>query len=393
MASLSVSPLTIRHQRFLLNGRPVLFRGVVYQLPYTYRRDGSIFAHPPNPSNLPPHERYADRDPLNDARLADLGRDVALFRELGINALWVYMVCTGVEHGKCLRVLAEQGIYVFVGCSGGIECVNRVAPRESYTRALLETCYGVVDAFAGWGNVAGFVVANHVVNGKEHTVAAEVVRAAVRDVKGYVRMKAERAGGRRVPVGVADGEWASLQTPSVEYYAAGKREEGVDFYACTNYYWGDKMSWREAGWERLAERFASANVPVVISEYGSNVVRPRHFPETRALYGKGMKEVFSGGFVYEFFEGSNMYGLVKDEGGDLTRLDDFEQYRQGLQEMDGAAEGLAAPASTTADDNEAPFPAVSDVWRASSDVPETSPYPPRDHLHTVAAEGSGISRS
>lgn len=48
-----------------------------------------------------------------------------------------------------------------------------------------------------------------------------------------------------------------------------------------------------------------------MSEYGVNIQNPRKFEETSALYSPAMSQVFSGGCAYEFWEGSNAYGLVE----------------------------------------------------------------------------------
>lgn len=48
-----------------------------------------------------------------------------------------------------------------------------------------------------------------------------------------------------------------------------------------------------------------------MSEYGTNIPNPRLFQETAALYSPRMSQVFSGGCAYEFWQDSNMYGLVE----------------------------------------------------------------------------------
>ncbi|ETN42865.1 uncharacterized protein HMPREF1541_02023 [Cyphellophora europaea CBS 101466] len=364
MSAESTPALTIQHNRFLLNGKPLLFRGVVYQIPF---RSRAII----KPSTLPPKERYTDRDPLNDARLAELERDVELFRELGINAIWVYTVCLNVSHDRCMKLLSDNGIYVFVGCSapGVGESVNRLTPHGSYSRSLLDRYYGVVDAFAGYDNLAGFSVADHVVNNAQATKAAEVIKALVRDVKGYMRARTEKTGGRTVPVGLVDEEWAATQVPSFDYYMSGSPEERVDFYALVNFSWGLGKLQGEVKEDILVRKFSGSKVPILVAEYGANTERPRTFEETKVLYGERLCQIFSGGFAYEFFEAANRYGLVKDNGGDLTRLEDFEQYRRRLQETAGADRGLMTPGPDATEGGEALFPSVSENWLAISTLP------------------------
>lgn len=47
------------------------------------------------------------------------------------------------------------------------------------------------------------------------------------------------------------------------------------------------------------------------SEYGTNLLEPRLFQETTALYSPHMSRVFSGGCVYQFWQAANRYGLVE----------------------------------------------------------------------------------
>lgn len=78
--------------------------------------------------------------------------------------------------------------------------------------------------------------------------------------------------------------------------------------------------------------FAQAHVPVFFSEYGANVGIPRIFSETRAIYSPEMTGVFSGGFVYEFFEAPNRYGLVKptEDARVDPLLQDFHNLKSSL---------------------------------------------------------------
>jgi hypothetical protein len=60
------------------------------------------------------------------------------------------------------------------------------------------------------------------------------------------------------------------------------------------------------------ERYNGINIPIVISEYGAGdtTESPRTFAETPTIYSPEMTEIFSGGCVYQFWQGSNNYGLA-----------------------------------------------------------------------------------
>jgi hypothetical protein len=75
--------------------------------------------------------------------------------------------------------------------------------------------------------------------------------------------------------------------------------------------WAGPSNYQISGYDRLVARLQSAALPIIMSEYGVNIQNPRKFEETSALYSPAMSQVFSGGCAYEFWEGSNAYGLVE----------------------------------------------------------------------------------
>ncbi|KPI37653.1 pH-responsive protein 1 [Cyphellophora attinorum] len=374
-----VSPLSISQNRFLLDdGKIFIFRGVVYQIPS--RRRAAVQPETSDHVDSTPKFRFAKRDALNDDRYEAFARDVALFEELSINCLWIYLVAPEVSHARCMALLAEKGIYVFIGLWTPLQCINRMAPRESYNHDLLKRSYSVVNAFRGYSNVAGFVAADHVVNNVRSTVAAEVVMAVVRDVKCYMRVVADRMGGRVVPVGVADAEWAAIESPSPAFYTAGSKQQQVDFYAFTNYQcWPSTAEDGRQKWRALLGKLKAIGVPVVVSEYGNNSIEPRSFDETIQLYGDEMRAVVSGGFVYEFTQEANRYGLVVIEDGSAVKLPDFATLRAKLSEVKELlvdSESIA-PASNAGGVQD--FPPTTSEWLAGS-KPMPSPLPVEHYL-------------
>jgi hypothetical protein len=60
------------------------------------------------------------------------------------------------------------------------------------------------------------------------------------------------------------------------------------------------------------EQYQGTNVPIFMSEYGhgNTMKSPRTFNETKALYSPKMTNLFSGGCVYELWQGPNAFGLA-----------------------------------------------------------------------------------
>ncbi|CAK3921749.1 Hypothetical predicted protein [Lecanosticta acicola] len=98
------------------------------------------------------------------------------------------------------------------------------------------------------------------------------------------------------------------------------------------------------------QQYRNANIPIFFSEYGAALGgETRSFHETRALFSPEMTQVFSGGCVYEMWNGANRYGLaqlIKDgrskckkdivesrqtEFGELVLYKDFFHYKAGLE--------------------------------------------------------------
>lgn len=120
--------------------------------------------------------------------------------------------------------------------------------------------------------------------------------------------------------------------------------------------------------------FSDTDIPVFFSEYGANTVRPRVFHETTAIYSSEMTHVFSGGCVYQFYQGPNRYGIVEltqnpDGTKSLRKSSEFKTLKKRLLECN---EQPVTYGVTSSDQTEAvtrPFPMPSNSWRASSELP------------------------
>jgi hypothetical protein len=359
-------PLIIQGKRFLRDGKPFIFRGIVYQIRSRDRSRGSS----------------GPRDPLIDEQLPELSRHVDVFKDLGINALWVYTFDPSRSHDACMKLLKDNGIYVFIGCMSTTVLINRMSPLASYGGPLLERCYAIVDVASSYDHVAGIVVSQSVVNAADNTKTAEVVKALVRDVKNYTMFRSQQAGQRRLPIGIGEEQWPSMRAPSLQYHLAGHEHERVDFYACVNFSKAELLPWEQQDWHTLTKRMRPSSVPVILSEFGNNTVRPRTFDEVRTLYSPEMRAVFSGGFVYEFEEAANRYGIVKSSEDNAERLEEFFSLKQRFAEAKAVLESADDLSQGTSETRMevAPYPPVTDLWHASSNIPQDCPLSPEEYV-------------
>ena len=201
-----------------------------------------------------------------------------------------------------MQALQDAGIYVIADLSSPGDSIIRDSPTwndDLYTRYV-----SVVDNMAAYPNTLGFFAGNEVSNNASNTDASAFVKAAVRDMKAYIKTNVNRPIG----VGYATNDDAEIRTNLANYFDCGDTENSIDFWGYNIYSWCGDSSYSESGYDVRTEEFASYNVPVFFAEYGCNEVQPRKFTEVAALYGDQMNSVWSGGIVYMYFQETNDYG-------------------------------------------------------------------------------------
>lgn len=202
-------------------------------------------------------------------------------------------------------MLNDAGIYVLSDLSNPQQSINRADAQWDVD--IFNHFQQVVDSFANYTNVIGFFVGNEVTNNDTNTEASAYVKAAVRDVKQYIKDKKYRAMG----VGYAADDDASIRNQIAAYFNCGPTEESVDFFGYNVYEWCGESTFEDSGYNRILNFFKDYSVPVFFAEYGCdkpNGAAGRIFQETGALYAQNMTEVLSGGIVYEYFQEENDYG-------------------------------------------------------------------------------------
>ncbi|KAL7624142.1 hypothetical protein AAE478_005699 [Parahypoxylon ruwenzoriense] len=305
-----ITPITIDGRYFWKGEQRFLLNGVVYRKHTTFNGRGCI------------EDGYFPSDPLADDQLEDLRHSIPFFRELKLNTIFVLYIDPSKNHDAAMKLLAEAGIYVLANLSRPRRSVNHAAPFESYTAELLRTYFRAVDSIAHYDNTLGVIISHETIRDFRATTYAPVLRALTRDVKRYLALGAMmwKEGGERgvqrraTPVGISCADMPPLLKVQHDYFCAGSEEESVDFFAFDNSSWAVPSLMGTSGYDRLqaqVQLFSESPVPLFMSEYGLNVIPPRPFHETRKIYSPMMTGVFSGGIVYEFFDGFGRYGLVR----------------------------------------------------------------------------------
>nr|POE63018.1 1,3-beta-glucanosyltransferase gel3 [Quercus suber] len=244
-------------------------------------------------------------DPL--ANGAQCQQDVALMKTIGTNAIRVYHVDPTADHDACMSALADAGIYTWIDLDTFSTYIIGTDPY--WTKGQYDAYSAVMDAFAGYDNVAGFFVGNEVLNAGAQSPAAPYVKAAIRDMKAY----RDNKNYRNFLVGYSAADIAELRPNLQNYLACGDSDaERADFFSLNAYEWCGDVDFQTSGYVGLEASASDYNIPLFFSETGCNVPvsSPRSFADQAAILGPDMNENWSGAIIYEWIQEENDYGLI-----------------------------------------------------------------------------------
>ena len=242
-------------------------------------------------------------DPLADS--AGCKRDIPLLSALQTNTIRVYALDPTANHDDCMTQLQDAGIYVIADLGSPATSINRDDP--AWDDVLYTRFTSVVDTMSKYNNMIGFFAGNEVVNNATNANAMPFVKAAVRDMKAYIKQKNYRPMG----VGYAADDDATIRDQVRGYVNCGQSDTSVDFFGYNIYSWcGSDSTFETSGYSDRTKEFSTYNVPAFFAEYGCNQPAPRQFDDTPVIYSDNMTGVWSGAIVYEYFEAENDFGML-----------------------------------------------------------------------------------
>ncbi|GFF32749.1 1,3-beta-glucanosyltransferase gel1 [Aspergillus udagawae] len=356
-----ITPITVKGNAFFKGDDRFYIRGVDYQ--------------PGGSSDL--------ADPIADAN--GCKRDIAKFKELGLNTIRVYSVDNSKNHDECMNALADAGIYLVLDVNTPKYSINRSKPKESYNDVYLQYIFATVDAFAGYKNTLAFFSGNEVINDGPSSSAAPYVKAVTRDLRQYIRSRNYRS----IPVGYSAADIDTNRLQMAQYMNCGSDDERSDFFAFNDYSWCDPSSFTTSGWDQKVKNFTGYGLPLFLSEYGCNTNK-RQFQEVGSLYNTDMTGVYSGGLVYEYSQEASNYGLVEISGNNVKELSDFDALKTAFQKTSNPS----GDGNYNKTGGANPCPAKdSPNWDVDNDVLPAIPEPAKKYMTEGAGKGPGFGGS
>ncbi|PHH62654.1 hypothetical protein CDD81_6800 [Ophiocordyceps australis] len=344
-------PIEVKGSKFFYkNGTQFFIKGIAYQ------QEAAA-------STASRKTKYLD--PLADE--ASCKRDVLVLEELGINTIRTYHIDPTAKHDVCMQLLQDAGIYVISDLGEPDVSINREDPRWDVT--LFARYRKVVDELAKYPNVIGFFVGNEVSDSANTSTASVYVKAAVRDMKRYV--KENKKISRWLGFGYAANDASVIRDDIVDYFGCGPAETRIDFWGYNVYSWCGDSDIKRSHFAERAEYFRDFEAPVFFAEYGCNQIKgggaAREFKETAALYSDEISSVFSGGIVYMYFQEENDYGLIQVSNGQVTRFEAFGALKAQLRKQPKA---ISRDAYTPRTEPRS-CPPVSPIWQSHPNLPPT----------------------
>ncbi|KAF2793654.1 glycoside hydrolase family 72 protein [Melanomma pulvis-pyrius CBS 109.77] len=322
-------------------------------------------------------------DPLLD--ITSLKRDIANFKELGINTIRVYTIDNSKNHDEGMKLLDDAGIYLALDANTPDYSLNRETAatlHRSYNDVYLQNVFATIDAFADYNNLLLFFSGNEVINAKNNTNAATYIKAVTRDMKQYISNR----HSRKIPVGYSAADVAENIQQQALFFNCGTDDERSDFFAFNDYSWCDPSSFQQSGWDQKVKLYEDYSIPLFLSEFGC-ITNTREWGEIKSLYSTNMSAVYSGGLAYEYTVEPNGFGLVEvNSDGKIEPNADFDRLKKAY----AATKNPTGNGGFKENGDASQCPPEDDEWEVTSTLLPTIPEKAEAFMSNGAGQGVGL---
>ncbi|RLN50535.1 hypothetical protein BBJ28_00014066, partial [Nothophytophthora sp. Chile5] len=249
--------------------------------------------------------------------------DIEYLAQAGANAVRLYAVDPSKSHDKFMCALRAKGMYALVDLAARYftrspGCLLDAYPT-CYPAALKTRGEMIILAFAKYDNVLAFSAGNEVNNEvTDATVNAPCQKKFLRDMRAFI---GSCSSLRQIPVGVvvADPDLTKNNRElNAKYYNcrtnADDKYENAEWYGLNAYQYCDNTVTDVAnagGFQQLRTNFEqySMTIPVMLTEFGclnegfpavNGYEAQRTWRQAAWLYSTAFRQVFSGGFAFEY---------------------------------------------------------------------------------------------
>eukprot|EP01117_Protostelium_nocturnum_P016491 TRINITY_DN652_c0_g1_i4.p1 TRINITY_DN652_c0_g1~~TRINITY_DN652_c0_g1_i4.p1 ORF type:complete len:611 (+),score=170.32 TRINITY_DN652_c0_g1_i4:105-1835(+) len=254
-----------------------------------------------------PSENSATADPLSD--FDAISRDIPVFKQMNVNCIRIYQYLVTSNVQRSLQALDDAGIYVILDLYDPSDNINREDP--SWTTDFYEIMKQKIALVANAPNLLGFIAGNEVTNNVQTTPASAFVKAAIRDVKLYLKS----INRSYIPVGYAGADDANIIDNMQDFFACGDNSTHVDFYGINVYRWCSNTATFSETYLPVRDKYVDYPVPTILTEFGCIVQGDtrytREWNDVPVIFGTDMNGQFSGGIAYEYHTAASS---VRPEG-------------------------------------------------------------------------------
>ncbi|KAL8702928.1 MAG: hypothetical protein Q9201_003908 [Fulgogasparrea decipioides] len=317
-------PVEIKGSKFFYidNSSQFFLKGVVYQPIEARRNHGSVQANLASASNDTSFDDSLSQGP-------SCQRDIPFLQQLQTNVVRSYGINPSLDHDQCMHMFANAGIYAVVDLAApglAFSNANSVWDKRMYDRYTK-----VIDAMHKYTNLLGFIIGDSVIprvrSNDSDVYLGYYVKAAVRDMKAYIRQRHYRS----IPVGYVAPSFSGFKKLDgsknvLDYLNCGGENDTIEFFgANVVYQCGTEVYEGLLGNENITQMLSNYSIPVFVAAYGCHEPTRRDFSEIPMLYSDKASSTWSGGLIYEYFQRgfASGYGLVVVAGDAVATLSNF----------------------------------------------------------------------